>query len=207
MPKTRLRHVAAPLLLALATLPIAAQAQAADPAAQTIDALDSGLLSIMHAGAGAGLQGREREIAPVIDHTFDLPLMTRLSVGPSWLQMTNADQAKLIAAFRAMTIAQFARNFDSYAGEKFILSPQVETRGTDKLVRTTLVAGSDNEMINYRLREDGNPGSGRWKVIDVYYKNAISQLATRRADFAAVLARGGAPALTAHLNALAANPK
>lgn len=207
MPKTRLRHIAAPLLLALTALPIAAQAQATDPAAQTIDALDSGLLAIMHAGAGAGLTGRERQIAPVIDRTFDLPLMTRLSVGPSWLQMTPADQARLITAFRAMTIAQFARNFDSFSGEKFILTPAVETRGTDKLVRTTLVSGSDNEMINYRLREDGNPGSGRWKVIDVYYKNAISQLATRRADFAAVLARGGAPALTAHLNALAANPK
>ena len=54
--------------------------------------------------------------------------------------------------------------------------------------------------IAYRLRASG----GAWKIIDVFYKNSISQLATRRSDFAAVLPKGGAKALVAHLNALAA---
>ena len=36
--------------------------------------------------------------------------------------------------------------------------------------------------------------------------NAISQLATRRADFERVLKTGGAPALISHLNRLAARP-
>ena len=80
----------------------------------------------------------------------------------------------------------------------------VEVRGVDKLVRTTLTSpGSPVEELNYRLRETG----GQWKIIDVYYKNAISQLATRRSDFAGVVNKGGAPALIAHLNQLAANPK
>ncbi len=189
-------------ILFMAT-PVPVMAQASDPAAATIGALDNGLLAIMHAGTGAGQAGRARQIAPIIDRAFDLPLMARLSVGPAWNGFTPHDQQALIAAFRAMSIAQYAKNFDGWSGERFTMSPQVDTRGTDRLVRTTLTSpGGTSEVLAYRLRQNG----GTWKIIDVYYRNAISQLATRRSDFAAVVAKGGAPALIAHLDRLAANP-
>lgn len=196
---------AASSLLVLALLaPTPVLAQAADPALEPVRALDAGLLAIMKAGGGAGQAGRARLIAPVVERVFDLPLMARLSVGPAWTTFTPRDQQALIAAFRAMTVAQYAHNFDGFSGESFTVAPQVETRGLDKLVRTTLnVPGQAGEQLNYRLRADG----GQWKIIDVYYRNAISQLATRRADFAGVVAKGGAPALIQHLNKLAANPK
>ncbi|MDE2303174.1 MAG: ABC transporter substrate-binding protein [Sphingomonadales bacterium] len=188
--------------LALAA-PSAAPAQMADPAAATVAALDNGLLAIMHAGAAAGESGRARSIAPVIERAFDLPLMARLSVGPPWNGFTAANQQALVAAFRALTISQYAHNFDGFAGEHFVLSPQVETRGGDKLVRTQLVSpGGKSEELDYRLRQSAEG----WKIIDIYYRSAISQLATRRSDFAAVVARGGAPALIAHLERLAKNP-
>jgi phospholipid transport system substrate-binding protein len=182
----------------------AAAAQTADPAAGTVQTLHNGLLAIMRAGAAAGQTGRARQIGPVIDRTFDIPQMTRLAVGPSWNTIAPADRTALVAAFRSMTIAQYAKNFDGYSGERFTMNPQVETRGGDKLVKTTLVVPKGNpESLNYRLRQSG----GQWKIIDVYYRNAISQLATRRADFARVLSSGGAKALIAHLNDLAARPK
>jgi phospholipid transport system substrate-binding protein len=178
-------------------------AQAADPAAGTVQSLQSGLLSIMKAGGKAGQSGRASMIAPAVDRSFDIPLMTRLAVGPAWTGFAPSDQAKVVAAFRSLTIAQHAKNFDGFGGERFVITPQVETRGTDKLVRTALISpGGSSESLNYRLRQSG----GVWKVIDVYYRNAISQLATRRADFARVVKTGGAPALIAHLNRLAAKP-
>ena len=189
------------LLLALASPPVLAQT--ADPASTTVQALNSGLLATMRAGSAAGQAGRARVIAPVIDRTFDMALMTRLAVGPAWTRIAPADQAGLVAAFRALTVAQYARNFDSHAGETFAVAPQVETRGTDKLVRTTLVVPKgSSEALHYRLRQSG----GSWKVIDVYYRNSISQLATRRSEFARPLATGGAAALIAHLNRLASRP-
>jgi phospholipid transport system substrate-binding protein len=101
-------------------------------------------------------------------------------------------------------VAQYAHGFDDYSGEKFVVAPQVETRGGDKLVRTTLVInGRAPELINYRMRATG----GQWKVIDVLYRSSMSQLASRHADFASTLAKGGAPALIAHLNKLAASPE
>jgi phospholipid transport system substrate-binding protein len=190
--------------ITVATVAQPAIAQSSDPAAGTVQTLNNGLLSIMRAGTAAGQTGRARQIAPVIDRTFDVPQMTRLAVGPSWTDMAAADQAALVAAFRSLTIAQYAKNFDSFSGERFAMIPQVETRGGDKLVRTTLVVPKGSpEALNYRLRQSG----GQWKIIDVYYRNAISQLATRRADFSRVLASGGAKALVAHLNELAARPK
>lgn len=202
MNKSLFATATATLALALASPPVFAQA--ADPAAGTVQALNSGLLSIMRAGSAAGQAGRARAIAPVVDRTFDLALMTRLTVGPSWTTIAPSDQTALVAAFRGLTVAQYAKNFDSFSGETITMVPQVETRSGDKLVRTTLnVPKGSTEALSYRLRQSG----GQWKIIDVYYRNAISQLATRRSEFARPLATGGAPALIAHLNQLAARPQ
>lgn len=194
-----------PISIALAlTLAVpAAQAQVADPALGTVNTLNSGLIAAMRAGTPAGQSGRARVLTPAIDRAFDIALMTRLAVGPAWTRMSPADQSGLVAAFRTLTIAQYAKNFDSYGGESFSVTPQVETRGGDKLVRTTLnVPKGSGESLNYRLRQSG----GQWKIIDVYFRNSISQLATRRSEFARPLATGGAQGLIAHLNRLAARP-
>ena len=107
----------------------------------------------------------------------------------------------LTAAFRRMTVAQYARNFDSWSGESFTIDPNVQVRGTDKLVRTTLNAPKQAPIaISYRLRQNG----GSWRIVDVFYRNAISQIATRRSDFASILQRGGARSLVAHMDAIAA---
>lgn len=212
MMNARKQWVKSVAAVALAVVPVAsmlagaapAMAQSSDPAAGSVDALNNGLIGIMKAGKAAGQPGRAQRIAPVIDRVFDIPLMTRLAVGPSWNTIAPKDQAALVAGFRNLTIAQFAHNFDDYSGEKFTIAPQVDTRGNDKLVRTTLVIPNHTpEQINYRLRQNG----GQWKVIDVYFRNSMSQLATRQADFAGSLAKGGAPALIDHLNKLAASPE
>ena len=189
--------VSSAVLLALA-IPIPAFAQT-DPARTTVQALDDGLIAIMKAKGTA--KSRSATIGPVIDRAFDLPLMTRLAVGSGWTTTAPADQQALVAAFRRMTIAQYANNFDSWSGERFAIAPQIEARGGDKLVRTTLTTpGKADIPISYRLRASG----GSWKIIDVFYRNSISQIATRRSDFATVLAKGGAKALVTHLDALAA---
>jgi len=192
---------AVPVAAAIVMIAAPALAQASDPAAATVDRLDDALIATMKAGASAGMKGRIATIGPAIDRAFDLPLMTRLAVGPSWNGIAPADQKALVAAFRRMTVAQYASNFDGYAGQSFVVSPNVETRGGDKLVRTTLKDPKGEDVaIAYRLRN----GGGGWKIIDVFYKNSISQIATRRSDFSSILAKGGAKALIAHLNALAA---
>lgn len=191
------RSVALAFAAAVAVAAAPSAAFAADAAQDTVNALHGGLMTLMKSGANQA--GRVRAITPVIERTFDIPLMTRLAVGPTWNTIPAAQQAGLVQAFRNLTAAQYAKNFNSYSGEQFVMG-QVETRAGDKLVRTTLTSGRTSESLNYRLRASG----AQWKIIDVYYRNAISQLATRRADFDRVLKTGGAAALIDHLNRLAA---
>lgn len=194
-----LLSIASLTLLASTAAPVVALAQAADPAVSTVEELDAGLLRTMR--AGGTVQSRSKVIAPVLERAFDLALMTRLAVGPEWVKLSPADQQALVDAFRRMTIAQYARNFDGYSGETFEVSPRVEGRGGDKVVRTTLkVPKGASVAISYRLRQ----GGGGWRIIDVFYNNAISQIATRRSDFGTVLQKGGAKALVARMNAIAA---
>lgn len=186
------------LLLSLGT-PVAAQAQ--DAVLGPVRALSDGLIDIMRGGKRLGFQGRVAAIGPVVDRAFDVAAMTRIAVGPAWTGLSAADQTALVAAFRKMIVAEYAGNFDSFAGQRFTIDPNVETRGPDRLARTTLVQpGGEPVAIAYRLRQ----GAGGWRIVDVFYRNAISQLATRRADFSRVMATGGAKALIDHLNDLAA---
>ncbi|CAN5307088.1 ABC transporter substrate-binding protein [soil metagenome] len=190
--------ISAALVFALLS-PVPALAQTADPALAVVQSLEDGLIGIMKAKGTA--KSRAATIAPAIDRAFDLPLMTRLTVGTSWTGIAPADQTALVAALRRMTIARYASNFDSWSGESFTIDPNVQTRADDKLVRTSLnQQGKSPVPISYRLRQSG----GSWKIIDVFYRNSISQIATRRSDFSAVLAKGGAKALVAHLDAIAA---
>jgi phospholipid transport system substrate-binding protein len=177
----------------------AARAAASDPAAQAIEAFDSDLIGVMKEAKALGLQGRYHRLEPVVSRAFDIPTMIRFAVGPSWSSMTPAQQAELTDAFRRLTAASYAHNFNGYSGERIDVDPNVATRGPDKVVQTKLISPHDAPVsIAYRMRESG----GAWKIIDVFYNGAISQLTTRRADFSAILAQGGAPALIAHLNAL-----
>lgn len=174
-----------------------AAGRASDPSLTVVQSFDNALIALMKSGARVGQRGRAAAIAPVLDRAFDLPLMTRLAVGPSWTTISADDQKALIAAFRRMTIAQYAGNFDSYSGQSFTIAPKVDARGGDRLVRTTLNDPHGSPVaIAYRLRHG--------KIIDVFYKNSISQIATRRSDFAGILRSGGAKALIGHLDALSA---
>lgn len=182
-------------LMMAASLP--AMAAPADPAAASIDSFDGALLDAMK--TKGSVQARYARLAPVVDRTFDIPTMTRFAVGPAWASYSPTDQAALTKAFGRLTTANLAHNFSSYDGEQFKLSPDVQTRGPDKLVRTQIVpVHGDPTDLNYRMRQAG----GSWKVIDVYF-GAISQLAAQRSDFASTAKPGGAVDLTRKIDALA----
>ena len=64
----------------------------------------------------------------------------------------------------------------------------------------TKLVSTDGTAVDlaYRMRESG----GEWKVIDVYFNGAISQLSQQRADYAATLQSGGAKALVKKIDDL-----
>jgi phospholipid transport system substrate-binding protein len=183
---------------ASALLAGAAHAQASDPAAAKIESFDAAVIKTLQAGKAAGVAGRAKVVGPAVEQTFDLPYMTRVAVGADWTKMSADDQAALQKAYSRYAIANWAKNFDNYSGQKLELDGPVQDRGGDKLVKTKLSGpGSSPVSLAYRMRDTG---SG-WKVIDVYYNGGISQIATQRSDFTSTLQSGGAKALVAKLDA------
>ena len=173
-------------------------ARAADPAADRVQTFYNSLLDTMKKGPQLGMQGRFQALAPAVDASFDIPAMVQSIVGPGWANMKESDKTSLIAAFRRMTIANYAANFPAYEGEQFTVDPNVQQRGPDKLVNSALVPRGDKPVpFIYRMRESSGDG---WKIIDVFLNGYVSELAMRRSDFASTLASGGGPALVAKMN-------
>jgi phospholipid transport system substrate-binding protein len=186
------------LLCALLIAAVGDLAHAAlrDPAAIQVQTLTNSLLKSMQAGRAESMAERYRNLEPVIEQVFALPLVTRLAVGPDWTNFSPEQQKAVIAAFTRFTIANYAYNFRDFDGEKFEVDDNVQTRGTEKIVRTRVIPAHDTPVsLLYRMHEV----NGTWKIVDVY-SNGISELTLRRSDFAAALAAGGAPVLIAHLN-------
>lgn len=151
------------------------------------------LLQAMKGGAKLGFKGRYDLLAPAIEHSFDLPLMTRLTTGLEWQNLSADDQKKLIDAFSDFSIATYANQFDDYSGERFDVDPNpVKTDNSDVIVKTKLVQVKDEPVqLDYLMRQ----GQSGWKIIDIYLSGTISQLAARRSEFSAVLRRDGAAGL------------
>lgn len=179
-------------------------ARAADPAVSTIQSFYDVLLDVMKNADRLGLKGREQKLDPVIRKTYDLPLMTRLTVGPQWQSISPEQQQRITEGFSKMTVATYANRFDGYSGEKFEVSPQATKSSNGTIVQTRLVrTDGDPITLNYLMRES----DGAWKVIDVFLNGTASELATRRSEFSSVLRRDGPEALVKLLEQRAAEGK
>ena len=192
-PKRRFAlQIGAAALVGALTRAASGQSERQDPAVRPVDAFYAALLAVMKDAQHLGFQGRYDKLAPVIRSTFDLPAMTRIAVGPDWNAIPADQQAQLIENFSQMTIATYANRFDGYSGERFEVDASTEPRSTGRLVRTKLVPGKGEPVtLNYLMRGAGDT----WKVVDVYLTGTISELATRRSEFAAILKAGGPSAL------------
>jgi phospholipid transport system substrate-binding protein len=180
--------------------PVRAAVGVAPPSA-TISTFYDTLLATMKAGAAIGFTGRREKLAPAIRRAFDLPLMTRLMVGPQWLSLTVEQQQQLVAAFSDFSIATYANRFDDYSGERFEVDPASSSTVNGVIVRTRLIkTDGDAVELDYLMRE----ADAGWQIMDVYLSGTVSELATRRSEFSSVLRRGGADALVDMLQKKAA---
>jgi len=174
----------------------AVQAQAADPAVAQIQGFYDALTASMKSGGTT--KSRYDKLKPAVEKAFDLQAMTATAIGPSWATTSDADKKALTDAFSRMTIANYAKNFDSYNGEKFTVEPASIARGTDHFVKSTMKTSGDTIAFNYRMHQVGSD----WKVTDVLLAGNISQMAQKRSDFAATLSSAGPAGLAKRMNAL-----
>jgi phospholipid transport system substrate-binding protein len=184
---------AAGLGLAVISSPVhAAPASSGD----TVQGLYDALLSTMKNGRILGQSGRFTQLEPVIRRSFDIATMARLSVGASWAGLTEAQRQDMSESFGRYISAIYADRFDSYAGEKLEVTGE-QPAPSGIMVKSQIVKASGEPVkVDYMMRRNGDG----WLISDIYLDGAISEVATRRSEFAAVLKKDGIDGLIAALN-------
>ncbi|MCW5893434.1 MAG: ABC transporter substrate-binding protein [bacterium] len=183
---------AAGLLGMLATVAVAA----GSGPQSTVEKLNAGMQQTLAKAESLGYQGRYDALAPLLASTFDLGLMAEKSLGRYWAPLSDADKARWKTTFADFMTATYAANLDHAGGQTFtILGEEPSSHGT-VLVRTRIdEPGKDPVELAYRLQET----DGTWRIADVFYRGTVSELALRRSDYSAALARGDLDALVATL--------
>jgi phospholipid transport system substrate-binding protein len=162
----------------------------------TIQILYASLLSTMKNGSTLGESGRFAQLEPVIRNSFDLPVMARLSVGPSWAGLTAAQQQQVTDSYGRYISAIYADRFDSYDGQKLEVTGERPAPSGIMVTSRIVKANGDPVEIDYLMRQDG----GNWLIADIYLDGSISEVATRRSEFAAILRSQGIDGLIEALN-------
>jgi phospholipid transport system substrate-binding protein len=192
-PLWKAAALVAGLGLAMLSYPV----HAAPPSGgDTVQSLYDALIGTMKNGHTLGQSGRFAQLEPVIRRTFDIASMARLSVGPSWSGLSDAQRQQVIESFGRYISAIYADRFDSYAGQKLEVIGE-QSGGGGVVVRSQIVkANGETVKIDYLMRRNGDT----WLISDIYLDGAISEVATRRSEFGAVLRTGGIDGLIAALN-------
>jgi phospholipid transport system substrate-binding protein len=178
----------APLIASPAS---AQQAQGQAAAEAVVRDYQAALLDTMKKGKALGFDGRAKALEAPIRKAFDLPFLARYAVGPAWSKFSEAERAKVVEVFSRYSIAQHAARFKAWDNETFEGLGTEDTGRGYLLVKTQIVTGSEKIALDYLM---GNRG-GQWKIVDVFAKGTISEVATRRADFAATVKEKGAAGL------------
>ena len=173
-----------------------AGAAPASPPTEVVRNFYNVLLDLMQHGTALGPKGRYQKLEPVVRGTFDVPFMARLSVGPGWSRLTPEEKRRAVQAYIRYIAAIYANRFDAYAGEQFqVLGEQKIKHGT--LIKTHIVKSNGEPVsINYVVHDNDTA----WQIRDIYLSGSISELATRRSEFAAILRSGGIDGLIFELN-------
>ena len=163
---------------------------------ETVQCLYDALLNTMKNARALGQSGRFAQLEPVIRRSFDIASMARLSVGPSWSSLTDAQLQQMTESYRRYISAIYADRFDGYAGQKFeVMGEQPVPAGV--MVNSQITkANGEPVKVDYLMRRS----SDNWLISDVYVDGAISEVAMRRSEFAAILKSEGIHALITALN-------
>ena len=162
----------------------------------TVQGLYDALLSTMKNGRILGQSGRFTKLEPVIRRSFDVASMARLSVGPSWVSLTEGQRQQMTESYGRYISAIYADRFDSYAGQKLEVTGE-QPAPSGVMVKSQIIkANGEPVKVDYMMRRNGEG----WLISDIYLDSAISEVATRRSEFAAILKKDGIDGLIAALN-------
>jgi phospholipid transport system substrate-binding protein len=128
-------------------------------------------------------------IQDIVYAHVDFDAMTRLVLARNLPRFSDAQKADFIAEFKEHLSLTYGKSIENYKNERVqIVGDHEEARG-DWTVKTKIVrggGGSDDVLVDYRLRQDG----GTWKIIDIVIER-VSLVANFRSQFQDIVSQGG----------------
>ena len=186
------------VLFFLVLAPISKFVFSAEPQAEiVVEKFQSLLLSVMKTSKNTSVKQRFDILAPAVETSFHLPLMTRIVVGDYWKKIDQNQKLKLKSSFHRMSVSILATLFDDYNGERFSYEKTRPGPSGTKLVFTNLLK-LDSEKISIIYVTHNFEGG--WRIIDVVVDGGISELKVRKSEYRKILQTEGVSGLTASLN-------
>jgi phospholipid transport system substrate-binding protein len=180
----------AALALFLSTICVLPATAADSDPATPVHKLSDALIETMKQGDQLGMQGRENKLRPVITSAYDLPAVTKNTLGTAANKLSPEDLQKLADAYGRFSVATYADQFAKFGVEHFeVGTPRPGAlAGTD--VVPSVIVGGDNSRteIDYVVHQEAN---GAWGIIDVLFNGSISQVAVRRSELVPIFRQKG----------------
>jgi len=155
---------------------------------EVVEEFHAALIEMMKGSGDMSFDERVAFLTPRMDEAFDLDFMSSKSVGRQWKDLSTEQQRAWREKFERLTVSNYAGRFIGYKGEEFeTLGNEPAARDTVMVLTRVTVPGDEDVDLNYRLRETRNG----WRIIDVYLKGTVSELALRRSEYSSTLKRDG----------------
>lgn len=187
------------VLLVLGTVRLSGAATVDDPATMLRSSVDD-ILSIAYSGrSNESLPARVR---PSLEKSFALDLVTRQAMGPGWRQFSAADQKRITDLFSELLIRTYSAKVVGTQRPKIAYGAPVELAPDRREIPTRVTpSGAEPIAVVYRLIK--LPVG--WRIYDVLIEG-VSFVANYRAQFDAIVQKGGAPAVIRILETKLAAP-
>jgi phospholipid transport system substrate-binding protein len=193
MPLFKAVAFVAGLGLSMLSYPVhATPAGSGDTVQEFYDALLGTIKNGRTTGSKQSFHATGAGYSPQLRHRLDGAVGGRPVLGQSDRGAARAGHRGLWA----LISASYADRFDSYAGQKLeVTGEQPPPSGV--IVRSQIIkANGEPVKVDYMMRRNGEG----WLISDIYLDGAISEVATRRSEFAAILKKEGIDGLIAALN-------
>lgn len=145
------------------------------------------LTKTMQDGEKLGFDGRYQLIQAAFQKAYDADKMARKVLGPEAVGITADQYKRFRAAFADFSVATYASRFKS-PGAQLEVENAKFSDGIGVVVESKIIpSNKDPVAINYVL----SGANDTWRISDVYLKGSISELATRRSEYSAIMKREG----------------
>lgn len=166
----------------------AAKADDGHAARGVVERLQTDVIGVLKQAKKLGVDGRYRQLLPVLTRDVHMTLMTATASGKFWRKGTKVQRDRAVKAFGEMHTALLAGLFDTYNGENFRTIRARPTGGKVVLVDSEIFDGEGDPTLVTFVAANVR---GRWWVIDVIIANGISEVKVKRDEFHRLLVDGG----------------